>query len=289
MMSPASALSLLRELAAEEGGGFNIAHMLVVAPPEEYSPLAVMREALKDPSVARQKNEDGELPIHLAARDGRTDLVRMLLANYPDGALCPDSIGDLPLHNAARNLHLDTVRALVEASPGARSEKNRRHETAAAVARKVRRDKVARDSCLAILCPQESDSAERIRVQPTFFTPQSSAASVPRTKAKRSASVGAAAEVIVLSDDDEAAPPSKKSPRPAQVCSCAALAVLGQKLFAAASTLASPLPVEQAVTTPSGRTRSQAQRHPRSERPPPPPPPPHRRWIVTARWRTKQP
>ena len=72
----------------------------------------------------------GELPLHLAAREGHTELCRLLHAAYPASAVAQDSIGGTPLHNAAEALKLDTVRLLLELAPQAVPMCNRRGKTA---------------------------------------------------------------------------------------------------------------------------------------------------------------
>ena len=60
------------------------------------------------------QNEDGKTPLHLAAEQGHTVSVQVLLKNGAD-ALLTSYIGQLPLHGAVQNGHSSTVDLLLQA------------------------------------------------------------------------------------------------------------------------------------------------------------------------------
>ena len=70
-------------------------------------------------------NEDKELPLHLAAREGHAELVRRLLTCHAEAkravecCLAQDKWGDVPLHNAARHGHLECIQQLLDVCPEA--------------------------------------------------------------------------------------------------------------------------------------------------------------------------
>lgn len=66
--------------------------------------LAELAKALAaDAAAAEALNRDGELPLHLAAREGHVAMVKELLALCRRATTVSDRYGETPLHNAARN------------------------------------------------------------------------------------------------------------------------------------------------------------------------------------------
>lgn len=70
----------------------------------------LLKNALKN---ARMREPNGESPLHPAAHDGHTRIVRLLLRNGADVNF-RDNRGVTPLHHAARNGHEKTVELLIE-------------------------------------------------------------------------------------------------------------------------------------------------------------------------------
>ncbi len=73
--------------------------------------LACMRDMTAE---AKRQNRNGRAPLHIASRDGQTEIVMLLLENKCNLNVT-DNDGNTPFMYAAWNNKLDTVRALVEA------------------------------------------------------------------------------------------------------------------------------------------------------------------------------
>ena len=71
------------------------------------------------PAAALAADQQGKLPLHVAAFQGRTDVVRLLLAAAPATATATAAHLFTPLHCAAFHGHADTVSLLLEAAPAA--------------------------------------------------------------------------------------------------------------------------------------------------------------------------
>lgn len=73
------------------------------------------------PTLAKASDEDGNLPIHLAAMTGRFALVEALLLIYPEGCLVLNNSGTNPLHVAVKHHSpsIVVIRAIIRACPAA--------------------------------------------------------------------------------------------------------------------------------------------------------------------------
>ena len=90
--------------------GFTLAHFACA----ENCPLPILVAALDaDESSELRLTADGELPLHLAAREGSGEAVAELLRRHSLGALAQDKWGDTPLHNAARGAHAAAIARLM--------------------------------------------------------------------------------------------------------------------------------------------------------------------------------
>jgi ankyrin repeat protein len=106
-------------LRAVDSDGNTLLHLAV----SQYWPEEVANLYL-DPDLARTFNDDGELPIHAAARTNRHDLVPALLRVAPETTRSTTLTGATPLHEACKvgMLYQDdtaVVELLVAADPGA--------------------------------------------------------------------------------------------------------------------------------------------------------------------------
>jgi ankyrin repeat protein len=72
------------------------------------------------------KVEDGrwKTPLHNAAEEGKTDVVRLLLERWPEGIRVKDREGKTPLHSAAQLGRVKVVKLLLERWPEATREKD---------------------------------------------------------------------------------------------------------------------------------------------------------------------
>jgi len=69
------------------------------------------------PRAATTPNSKGKIPLHYAAREGRTDLVRWLLAQNPETAKVASEKQKLAIHFAAGDGHANTVHELLMVHP----------------------------------------------------------------------------------------------------------------------------------------------------------------------------
>ena len=83
------------------------------------APLKVLTAQLKaNPQAAKEKNRDGDLPLHLAAAGGAPlEVVTALLKASPQAAKEMNSKGELPLHIAVARSAPNCVEALLKAHP----------------------------------------------------------------------------------------------------------------------------------------------------------------------------
>lgn len=72
-----------------------------------------MRALLNSREFAIDAKDDGEMPLHIAAENGFTAIVQLLL-DYGADVNVQSSIKMTPLHKAARNGHLETAKFLLE-------------------------------------------------------------------------------------------------------------------------------------------------------------------------------
>jgi len=80
-----------------------------------HTPLSLYHD--KFPEAASFRNKKGKIPLHFAAREGHTKLVRFLLWSDPVTATIPSKKNKLALHFAAGEGHLAIVRQLLELYP----------------------------------------------------------------------------------------------------------------------------------------------------------------------------
>lgn len=71
------------------------------------------------PETATFRSSKNKLALHFAAGDGHVEIVQALLRAFPEGARLPSAKGKLPLHFAARWGHVAIARELVRAYPAA--------------------------------------------------------------------------------------------------------------------------------------------------------------------------
>ena len=78
-----------------------------------------VRRLNSHPNEAKQKNNDGDLPLHWAvANNAPVEVVSKLLDAYHDGAQLKNNDGRLPLHDAAyENASVDVIRKLLDTYP----------------------------------------------------------------------------------------------------------------------------------------------------------------------------
>jgi hypothetical protein len=75
--------------------------------------------------VTLHANEEGWLPLHMAAEAGHAAVVQQLLHAAPQAALMPTPNGCLPLHVAVGNGHTSVVQHLLDAVPKAAMQATR--------------------------------------------------------------------------------------------------------------------------------------------------------------------
>ena len=175
----------LRQLVDAEAG-FSLVHMAIL----ERCPIRVLRAVLAaEPGCELLTTDDGELPLHLAAREGAVDAVVELLAIHQDGALAADKWGDLPLHNAARDGHAAVLAALMRARPEAATRRNRHKKTPIELLPRRRGQQL--QTCRAALLPQSDGSEVKRETEPAS----------PRTSRRRRR--GEEEEVVVVEEEEE--------------------------------------------------------------------------------------
>jgi ankyrin repeat protein len=76
------------------------------------------------PEGASKTNRSGQTPLHLAAAKGKTDMARSLLESWPEGTREKDIHGNTPLHLAAAEGKTDMARSLLEIWPEGTREKD---------------------------------------------------------------------------------------------------------------------------------------------------------------------
>jgi ankyrin repeat protein len=91
-----------------------------------------------------KKTYDGRTPLHCAASWNKTEVVRLLLELWPEGAREKDSLGSTPLHSAVIEGNTEVVRLLVEGCPEGSKEKNKDGNTPLHLAAKRGRTSVVR-------------------------------------------------------------------------------------------------------------------------------------------------
>jgi ankyrin repeat protein len=81
--------------------------------------IELIQETLRSrPGAIRERNQDGELPLHVAADYGEGDLVRFLARQWPQALRERDLQGKVPLHHAAEE-SLEVVEFLAAEWPEA--------------------------------------------------------------------------------------------------------------------------------------------------------------------------
>ena len=73
---------------------------------------------MQNPRATRTPNEKGKIPLHYAAREGRSEMVQYLLRVDPCTASMPSKKDKLAVHFASGEGHLGVVRALLRVHPG---------------------------------------------------------------------------------------------------------------------------------------------------------------------------
>ncbi|WP_174783965.1 ankyrin repeat domain-containing protein, partial [Endozoicomonas acroporae] len=83
-----------------------------------------------DPSLAKEKDSDGNTALHLAARQGLTEAIKSLLTIAPSLAEEQDKNGRTALHTAALSGHTEAIQTLLTIAPSLAKEKNNNGDTA---------------------------------------------------------------------------------------------------------------------------------------------------------------
>ncbi len=85
----------------------------------------LIRESLKvDPSLAKEKANDGSTALHSAARNGQLETIQTLLNFDPSLAKEKDNYGCTALHLAAYNGHTEAIQTLLNFDPSLAKEKD---------------------------------------------------------------------------------------------------------------------------------------------------------------------
>ncbi len=85
----------------------------------------LIRESLKvDPSLAKEKANDGSTALHSAARNGQLETIQTLLNFDPSLAKKKDNYGCTALHLAAYNGHTEAIQTLLNFDPSLAKEKD---------------------------------------------------------------------------------------------------------------------------------------------------------------------
>jgi ankyrin repeat protein len=92
------------------------------------------------PEGASKTNRSGQTPLHLAAAKGKTDMARSLLESWPQGARQKDNDGHTPLYLAIKAGKTDVVRLLLEHWPAGVREKDESGNTLLRLAVEDRED-----------------------------------------------------------------------------------------------------------------------------------------------------
>jgi ankyrin repeat protein len=93
------------------------------------------------PEGASKTNRSGQTPLHLAAAKGKTDMARSLLEIWPQGARQKDNDGHTPLYLAIKAGKTDVVRLLLEHWPAGAREKDESGNTLLRLAAEDREDR----------------------------------------------------------------------------------------------------------------------------------------------------
>ena len=91
----------------------------VIPPPTYINTYAFLVNQY--PQATRVPNDKGKIPLHYAAREGRTEMVHLLLRADPTTASIRSKKDKLALHFACGEGHLEVVRALLSADPNGAS------------------------------------------------------------------------------------------------------------------------------------------------------------------------
>ena len=79
--------------------------------------LGICQQIITSVNNKNPANEDGTTPLHDAAIEGHTDIVRLILANVNDKNPADSESGETPLHFAARGGHLEICREILAHLP----------------------------------------------------------------------------------------------------------------------------------------------------------------------------
>ena len=79
------------------------------------------RTPAQNPQATRAPNDKGKIPLHYAAREGRSEMVHYLLRVDPCTASIPSKKDKLAVHFASAEGHLSVVQALLRVHPGGAS------------------------------------------------------------------------------------------------------------------------------------------------------------------------
>ena len=128
-------LHRLLERGLEEIEDWTVLHEAVA---RAAAPATVARMLWAKPELAQRRSKPaacgdcyshGELPLHIAAREGDLEVCQLLYEAYPPAALATDISGATPLHNAAHELRLEAVEYLLRVAPQAASMADAQQKT----------------------------------------------------------------------------------------------------------------------------------------------------------------
>ena len=110
----------------------SLAPMLRKAATSMEAPIVVVRFLLERcPQALEQKDDDGYLPVHIAAGRSATDVLRLFVDACPEALMGANCNGSLPMHVAAQRdapMELELIRLLLERCPAALEVKDNREE-----------------------------------------------------------------------------------------------------------------------------------------------------------------
>lgn len=107
----------------------------------DNTPLEIVKELLSHHAETQVKNLSGEIPLHLAAINGRDAIIKMLIEYTPYSINEPDAELNSPLHLAVQNRRIEAVQGLLQLQ-AARNTKNRDSTTPLHIAIENRDEKI---------------------------------------------------------------------------------------------------------------------------------------------------
>ncbi|KAG2670244.1 hypothetical protein I3843_14G074700 [Carya illinoinensis] len=128
----------LADAGIKARNGFDALH--IAAKQGELEVLKVLMEA--HPELTMTVDVTNATALHTAATQGHTEVVKLLLEAGSSLATIAKSNGKTALHSAARNGHLEVVKALLGKEPGITRRTDKKGQTAVHMAVKAQRNEV---------------------------------------------------------------------------------------------------------------------------------------------------